>query len=369
MLPPNCDTTETDRYCQLGYQKSFAEGYVQPSFTIVLSVGGVVSNGWGATVEGKECIGLERAAHHSHWASAFHWTERLLRSRAFTDAPTPGEETHPKEASAAKIVITNIWDVWREIEKKNLPLAAAGIAYYLLLSLFPALTVLSAVLSYLPVKNGLREATSVLGYVIPPQVMALIEGQLNQIAPHRVALLSFGLATMLWLASIAFKGLILGLDMVHGSSVQRPLWISRILALALTIAVGALLLIGVILISIAPSLWAHLSRLMPIESLWLRLGLYLQWLVSTLILFGAIELLYVLGPSLPVSKRRTIPGAAAATVLWLVLAWGLGFYFHHFGEVKFANFFGFLAAPVLFMTWLYCSATTILLGAEINSRL
>lgn len=274
-----------------------------------------------------------------------------------------------KDVTAAHSIITNIWDIWRDIEKKNLPLAAAGISYYLLLSLFPALTLLSAVLSYLPVQNGLQEATSVLGYVIPPQVMTLIEELLMRITPHRAALLSFGLVTTLWLASIAFKGLILGLDMVHGSKTQRPLWVSRILALVLTIAVGVLLLIGVFLTSIGPGVWAHFSRLMPIESLWLRLGPYLDWSVSGLVLFAAIELLYVLGPSLPVSKRLTIPGAAAATVIWLVLAWGLGFYLQHFGELKFARFFGFLAAPAAFMTWLYCSASAVLLGAEINSRL
>ncbi len=280
-----------------------------------------------------------------------------------------GEETQLKDAVATKKIIVNIANVWRDIEKKNLPLATAGIAYYLLLSLFPALTVLSAVLSYLPVQNGLREATSVLGYVIPLQVMKPIEELLKRITPHRAALLSFGLLTTLWLASIGFKGLILGLDMVHGSNTQRPLWVSRILALALTVAVGVLLLIGVILTSIGPSLWAHLSRLMPTESLWLRLAPYLKWSVSALVLFSAIELLYVVGPSIPVSKRVTIPGAAAATVIWLMLAWGLGFYFHHFGELKFARFFGFLAAPALFMTWLYCSAAAVLLGAEINSRM
>ena len=199
--------------------------------------------------------------------------------------------------------------------------------------------------------------------------MTLIQEVLIRVTPHRVAFLSFGLVTTLWLASIAFKGLILGLDMVHGSKTQRPLWVSRILALVLTIAVGVLLLIGVILTSIGPGLWAHFSRLMPIESLWLRLGPYLQWLVSALVLFTAIELLYVLGPSLAVSKRLTVPGAAAATVIWLVLAWGLAFYFHHFGELKFARFFGFLAVPAAFMTWLYCSASAVLLGAEINSIL
>jgi membrane protein len=250
-----------------------------------------------------------------------------------------------------------------------LPLAVAGISYYLLLSLFPALALLSAVLSYLPVKNGLGEATSILGYVIPPQIMVQIEEQLSRITPHRGALLSFGLITTLWLASIAFKGLILGLDMVHGSNVQRPLWISRILALGLTIAVGLLLLFGAALTSTGPSLWAFFSRLMPNGSMWLQLGPYLQWSVSALILFTAIEVLYTLGPSLPASKRATVPGAAAATILWLMLAWGLGYYFHHFGELKFAQFFGFLAAPVAFMTWLYCSATAILVGAVINSRL
>jgi membrane protein len=250
-----------------------------------------------------------------------------------------------------------------------LPLAAAGITYYLLLSFFPALTVLSAVLAYLPVQNGLREATAVLGYVIPAQIMRPIEDQLTQISPHRGALLSFGLITTLWLASVAFKGLILGLDMVHGSNEQRPLWMSRILAFVLTIAVGLSLLIGVILTSIGPGVWARLSPLMPSESLWLQLGPYLKWSVATLILFTAIELLYVLGPSLPAAKRLTVPGAAAATIIWLALAWGLGFYFHHFGELKFIKFFGFLATTALVMTWLYCSAAAVLFGAEINSRL
>jgi membrane protein len=268
-----------------------------------------------------------------------------------------------------KSMITNILDIWRDIEKKNLPLAVAGISYYLLMSLFPALALLSAVLSYLPVQDGLREATSVLGYVIPPQIMTQIEQQLRLITPHRGTLLSLGLVTTLWLASIAFQGLILGLDMVHNSNVNRPLWITRIFSLVLTVAVGALLLIGVVLTSSGPVLWAQLSKLMPIESVWFRLGPYLHWSVSALLLFAAIELLYVLGPSLPVSKRATIPGAAAATVIWLVLSWGLGLYFHHFDELKFATFFGFLAAPVAFMTWLYCAAAAILLGAEINSRL
>ena len=107
--------------------------------------------------------------------------------------------------TAFEIIVTNVREIWRDIERKNLPLAIAGIAYYLLLSLFPALALLGAVLSYLPVQDGLQEATSLLGYVIPPQVVTLIEELLRQITPHRGALLSFGLITTLWRASVAFN--------------------------------------------------------------------------------------------------------------------------------------------------------------------
>jgi len=91
--------------------------------------------------------------------------------------------------------------------------------------------------------------------------------------------------------------------------------------------------------------------------------------VSALVLFEAIALLYLLGPSMPVSKRRIMPGAVVATAIWLLLSWGLGFYFYYAGEQKLSRFYGFLAAPVAFMTWLYCNATAVLIGAEINARL
>jgi uncharacterized BrkB/YihY/UPF0761 family membrane protein len=104
---------------------------------------------------------------NSYWlAAGTKWKSRL--SYITTGGTSrPRKSPKPKDANSTKSIITNILEIWRDIEKKNLPLAAAGIAYYLLLSLFPALALLSAVLSYLPVQNGLQEATSLLGYVIP----------------------------------------------------------------------------------------------------------------------------------------------------------------------------------------------------------
>ncbi len=255
------------------------------------------------------------------------------------------------------------------VKKKHLPLAAGGLAYYFLMSLFPALVALTAVMSSLPIKGGMQAATSFMARVIPPPGISLIDDLLAVIAPHRTGLLSFGIIAALWLASKGFKGVIWGLDMVYDTDVPRPLWVSRILAFGLTFAVGLLLLVGVVLTLSGPALGRLISRVVPVASVWPKVWPFLQWSLSALLLFAAIELLYLLVPRLPEQRRLTLPGAVFAASAWLALTWGLGLYFKHFGELKIDNLYGLVATPLAFMGWLYWSAGAILVGAEINSSL
>lgn len=259
--------------------------------------------------------------------------------------------------------------IFQNILKKHLPLAAAGMAYYFLMALFPALVVLTAVVAYLPIKDGVKAATAFLAHLVPPPGVAIIDDLLTLITPHRTSLLSFGLITTLWLASLGFKGIIWGLDMVYVDQAPRPLWLSRILAFGLTFAVGFLLLLGVVLTVVGPALAPVVARAFPIAQVWGRVWPYLQWSVAALLLFAAIELLYILVPRVPASERVTVPGAVFAACGWLLLAWGLGLYFQYFGNVKGNNVFGLLATPIAFMGWMYWSAGAILVGAEINSSL
>jgi membrane protein len=254
------------------------------------------------------------------------------------------------------------------IERKHLMLAAAGLAYYFLMSLVPVLIVLAAVVAYLPLEKGMEGVAAFIANVLPRPALPAIEKILNTITPHRNGLLSFGLITAMWLASKAVKGIIMGLDTVYNAQAPRRIWTNRILAFGLTLGVGILLVLGVVLMLAGPFLAAIFSRVAPIESLWPRLWPYVQWLLSALIIFSAIELMYVVAPNVPAARRRTVPGAVFAAVGWLALAWGFGFYLQHFGA-KLDSFYGVLAAPIAFMIWLYWSAGAILLGAEINCSL
>ena len=252
-----------------------------------------------------------------------------------------------------------------DVERKHLMLASAGLAYYFLMSLVPVLIVLTAVVAYLPFKNGMEGMSAFIANVLPRQALPEIEKILKTISPHRTGLLSFGLITAVWLASKAVKGIIMGLDTVYGSQAPRRIWTNRILAFILALGVGVLLIVGVLLMLAGPLVGKLLSKVAPIESLWSEFWPYLQWLLSGLIIFSSIELMYVFAPNVPVAGRRTVPGALFAAVSWILLSWGFGFHLQHYGA-KLDNFYGVVATPIAFMIWMYWSSGAILLGAEIN---
>src|SRR5262249_1753211 len=152
------------------------------------------------------------------------------------------------------------------------------------------------------------------------------------------------------------KGIIAGLDIVHEVQTPRRLWTNRILAFGLAFGVGVLLVLGVVLTLSGPLIERLLARVVPVQSLWIRIWPYLQWVPAAIFIFAAIELLYLLAPNVPARQRVSVPGALIAAAIWLALAWGLGFYFHQFGNAKFNKSYGFLATPITVMIWLYWCA-------------
>ncbi len=256
--------------------------------------------------------------------------------------------------------------VLREIERKHLPLVSAGLAYYFLMSMIPALALLTALVAYIPLGGGSQGFRSFMAHVVPSHGLAIIDQVLTTIQPHRTGLLSFSIIATLWLVSKSVKGIISGLDIVYDVHEPRSLWLNRIFAFGLTCGVGLLLLLGMSLTVAGPLLESLLSRVAPVQSLWTTLWPYAQWFLSATTIFAAIELLYVLAPNVSAKRRVTIPGAIIATAIVLFLSWSLSFYFYHFGDLKLSVVYGAFATPIALIIWLHWSAKAILIGAEIN---
>lgn len=256
--------------------------------------------------------------------------------------------------------------ILKDFERKHLSLIAAGLAYNFIMSLLPALLLLTSLAVYLPLKTGAHGLISFISPVIPPHAVPLIEQLLDQIGPFRGGLLSFAVLTTLWLTSVATKAIIAALDITYEVPVPRRIWTNRILAVGLTIGLGALMVIGVLLTLLGPLIESLLSRATPAQSVWMRLWPYAYWILSAAFTFSAIELLYLFAPNVPTAGRRTVVGALVATVLLLGLAWGLGWSFSYLGAKSLHKSFEALAIPVALAVWLHWSATIVLLGAEVN---
>ena len=255
------------------------------------------------------------------------------------------------------------------LERKHLHLAAAGLAYYFLLSFLPGLILITAVISYLPAQNGLEVATSFLRHLIPQlnQVgTSVIEEMLTTVGSHRSGLLSFGLIATLWLTSKGVNGIIAGLDMVYEVRRPRRAWTNRILAFGLAFGVGVLLVLGASLTLAGPALESILSRLVPVHSVWIRVWPLAQWSLTALFTFAAVEMLFNLAPNVPLRKRVTVPGALVAASTWMALSWGISFFVLHFGWTKLDRFYGTMATPIALAIWLNWGALGMLTGAEIN---
>lgn len=256
--------------------------------------------------------------------------------------------------------------IFKGFERKHLQLVAAGLAYYFLMSFFPALLLLIGITAHLPIRHGAQRATSFVAHLVPQQGLSLVEPMVTSVNSHRTGLLTLGIITTLWVTSVGAKAVIAGLDMVYEVQAPRSLWMNRILAFGLAAGVGLLLLLAVVLTLAGPLIETLLTSAVPLQDVWIKLWPWLQWLLAGACTFVAIELLYLLAPNVPVAKRTTVPGALLAAASWLVLSWGLGVYFKEFGELKLNGLYGVVATPIALAVWLKWAALTIVIGAEMN---
>jgi len=259
-----------------------------------------------------------------------------------------------------------ITGVLRDFERKHLSLIAAGLAYNFLMSMLPALLLLTSLAAYLPLQGGVYGLLSFLSPVVPEQSMGLMLQLLNTIGSHRAGLLSFASITTLWITSVATKSIIAALDIVYEVRVPRRVWTNKFLAVGLSLAVGILLLMAVLLTLVGPLIERLLSGVTPVQSIWLEIWPFAHWGLAALFTFAAIELLYLFAANIPASPRKTTLGALVATLGLLALAWGLSWYFSNFGAMKLGKLVEALATPIAVAVWLLWSANVVLLGAEIN---
>jgi membrane protein len=254
---------------------------------------------------------------------------------------------------------------WKEAKDDQVPLLAAGVAFFGFLALFPA--VAAAVLTYGLVADPaqIRQQADELGSAMPAAGRDLLLQQIDALVSAPRQSLGIGLAiavvAALWSASGGVGNMLTAVNLAYDEDETRGFVRRKGLALLLTLGAIVFVLLAVALFSVGAAIGDDVATPIRIA---LTVGRVLLAIVLITIVLAVI---YRVGPDRDAPKMRWVSiGAAVATVIWLVASIGFSLYVETFGN--YAKTYGSLAAIVILMLWLWISAYAILLGAEINAE-
>jgi len=268
-------------------------------------------------------------------------------------------------ASGWKDILLRIKD---EIGKDNVGLIAAGVAFYGLLALFPAITAVIAVSGLLVDPSVVVAQLDALSGIMPEEVIKIITDQATAVAGSREGGLGIaailGLLIALYSASSGMGSLMQGINVAYDEDEERgfiklklvTFGLTLLLILGLLVSMGAMLALPVVL---------SLFQWGPIFEVVLTLALWIGLIALTIL---GLAVLYRYGPSRdnPEWSWASL-GAIVGCLMWIVASAGFAFYVANFGSYN--ESFGTLAGVIVLLMWFWISAFIILLGAELNAEM
>jgi len=255
--------------------------------------------------------------------------------------------------------------IYNDVYDEHLFVFAAGLSYYLVLSLFPLLVSMASLLGYVPIPHLFDGFLSLMARLVPGDGMSLVRNIVSDVVSHKHRhFLTLGLVFTIWTVSSGFAAIIDGLDAVYRVRETRPVWKTRPIALGLTLLAGSLLLVAVGLTIEGTYLGIWLTGRFGLNPGILAVWRYLQWSIAIFFAVLAVELLYHFGPDVKQRFRDSLTGAIIAVMTWIGLSYLLGGYFRHFENLD--KTYGPLGAAIGLYVWFYLFGFAILLGGEIN---
>jgi membrane protein len=259
-----------------------------------------------------------------------------------------------------------------EFRDDNLTDWAAALTYYAVLSLFPALLVLVALLGlfgqYPQTSNSLLEIVGKLG---PASAVDTVRGPIEGVVQAKGgagALLGVGLVGAIWSASGYLGAFFRASNIVYEIDEGRPFWKLRPLQIAMTVVMTLLMALVAIAIVVTGPLASAIGDVIGLGSTAVMLWNWLKWPVLVVVVLVMIAVLYYASPNIRQPGFRWVsPGSLVALVAWAVASLLFGLYVSQFGSYN--KTYGTLGGVIVFLVWLWISNLALLFGIEFNAEL
>ena len=261
-----------------------------------------------------------------------------------------------------------LWRVKDRISADNLSIISAGVAFYALLAIFPALIALVGLYGMLFDPQQVSQHLSALTAVLPGDAANLIGEQLGEVTSMERSSLGIGsiaaVLFALWSASAGMRTLMTALDVAYGEKETRGTinFYGSSLLLTLGAVVGALVAIATIVaVPIALNFMGLDQGVENVVS-------YARWPLLAIVMLVGLAIVYRYGPDRDKPQWRWVSwGAVIATLLWIGGSALFSLYVTRFGDYN--KTYGSMGAVVILITWFLLTAYILLIGAEINAEM
>jgi membrane protein len=288
------------------------------------------------------------------------------------DADGTAADTPPE--SPTDLSRRSWWSVLKrtvaEFRRDNATDWAAALTYYSVLSLFPAILVLTAILGLLG-RSATQSLIDNLNSVAPGQAHDLLVNSIRQLQGAKAVsgpLAIIGLAGAVWSASGYVGAFMRASNAIYGMPEGRPIWKIAPLRLAITIVLIILVAVCSLGIGVTGGIADRVGHLLRVGSAGVTVWEIAKWPVLVLLISLAIAMLYWISPNVRQPRFRWFsPGGVLAVLVWAIASAGFAFYVANFGSYN--KTYGSLGAVIVFLVWLWITNLAVLLGAELNAEL
>jgi membrane protein len=259
----------------------------------------------------------------------------------------------------------------REYKEDNLTDWAAALTYYSVLSIFPAMLVLVALLGLLgQYPRTVNSLLDIVGELGPKSAVDTFRGPIESVVRNKggaAAMAGIGALAALWSASGYVGAFTRASNLIYEVG-ERRFFRQRPLQLVITLVMALLLALVLVGLVLSGSLAEAVGRVVGLSDTVVTVWSVAKWPVLLVLVVFMISLLYFLAPNVRQPKFRWISaGGVVALLVWIVASVGFAFYVSQFGSYN--KTYGSLGAVIIFLVWLYISNNALLLGVELNAEL
>jgi membrane protein len=261
-----------------------------------------------------------------------------------------------------------LWRTYVRTGEDRLLATAAGVVFFGLLAVFPAITALVSCYGLFADPATIGANLQTLALMLPDGSFQIVQDQIARVLMKGNTALGatflFGLALAVWSANAGVKAVIDALNVVYEEREKRSFIRLNLLSLAFTTAGIAALLLMVSAVIAVPLALDHVGLAPESQSI----VSLTRWPLLLVILLTALGLLYRFGPSRRPARWEWLSvGTLAAALLWIAGSSLLSWYLSNFANYDAT--YGSLGAAIGLMMWMWMSAIIVLCGAELNSEI